>query len=154
MKTISNIEVARVLTDLLQIDVDAAKAYDQAIQYIDVISIREQFAMFRDVHNQHVSNLKKVIRALDVVPPEASQDAKGLLMESWAIIRGAAGTEGAISGMKTVAEYVAKKYREACVRPLPPNILSLVEKQYRDAQSHLELIEKVLINRPWEKKVA
>lgn len=154
MNTMSNLEIADALSDLVQLDVNAAKAYSQAIENIDVISLRQQFAKFRDIHNQQAASLDKVIKALDVVPPERSQDFRGFLMESWTAIRGGSGIEGALKAMKTNAEYVDKKYREACALPLTPSIRALVEHSYRNVHAQLEFIEKALTNRIWEKRVA
>jgi hypothetical protein len=150
MENLSNLKIANALSALVQLDVNAAKAYEEAIANMDVISLRQQYLRFRDVHNEHVLNLKKVIRALDVVPPESSQDLKGLLMESWSAIRGSTGVEGALKAMKTNMEYVDKKYREACALPLSPNIMGLVEHNYQEVHSQLQFLEKAIAGRIWE----
>ncbi|MEM5789980.1 MAG: DUF2383 domain-containing protein [Syntrophobacteraceae bacterium] len=154
MTSMNNMEIADALSDLVQLDVNAAKAYSQAIENIEVISLRQQFAKFRDIHNQHASSLNKIIKALDVVPPERSQDFRGFLMESWAAIRGGSGVEGALKAMRTNAEYVDRKYREASALPLTPSIHAMVEHNYRNVHAQLEFIEKALINRIWEQRVA
>lgn len=150
MQDMNSIEMAEALGELVQVDINAAHAYGEAIEHIQVLSLREQFRNFRDVHNEHVHALTKVIKALDVMPPEYSRDFKGFLMESWAAVRGGTGTEGALKAMKTSAEYINKKYREASALPFTPNIKALIEKNYRDVQAHLEFIEKALANRIWE----
>jgi hypothetical protein len=90
--------------------------------------------------------LNKVIQALGVVPPGYSQDFKGLLMEGWAAFRGSTGIEGALKAMKTNAEHINKKYREASALPFTPHIGALVERNYQNARMHLEFIEKALAN--------
>ncbi len=150
MAEMSNLEMANELSSLVQVDINAAQAYDQAMASTDIISMREQFRKFRDDHNQHVQALRKVIEALDVLPPDYAQDFKGVLMEGWAAIRGSAGIEGALRAMKTNAEYVNRKYREATALPFTPNIGALVDHNYRDVQVHLDFIEKALANRIWE----
>ena len=154
MNTMNNLEIADALTDLVQLDVNAAKAFSQAIENIEIISLREQFAKFRDIHNQQAEALTKVIRALDVVPPERTSDFKGFLMESWAAIRGGSGVEGTLKAMKTNIEHIDKKYREASALPLTPSIGALVQANYRNVRSQLDFIEKALSNRIWERTVA
>jgi hypothetical protein len=150
MKNMNNVEMAEVLSSLAQLDINAAHAYGQAIENMDIITLREEFRKFRDDHSENANALTKVIRALDVVPPEHAQDFKGFLMEGWAALRGSTGIEGTLKSMKTNGEYVSKKYREATALPLTEHIKALVERNYKIAETHLEFIEKALANRIWE----
>jgi hypothetical protein len=150
MEKMNNIEMAKELSSIVQLDVNAAHAFGEAIEKTEILSLRDQFRKFRDAHNLHVQALSKVIRALDVIPPEYTQDFKGVLMEGWAAIRGSMGVEGTLKAMKTNMEYTAKKYREATALPFTPNIQDLVERNYRVVQGHLEFLEKALANRVWE----
>ena len=147
MAEMNNVEMARALSDLVQLDIDAAHAYDQAIASIDIVSLRDQLIAFKEDHLQHITQLSKVVRALDVVPPEYSQDFKGYLIEGFTALRSVTGTEGALSAMKTNEELTNRRYRKACALPLTPNIKALVEHNYRDEQMHLAFIEKALVNR-------
>lgn len=151
MESMNNVETARVLGSLVQHDINAVYVYDQAIVSTELISLRNQLGQFRDDHYRHVENLSKVIRALGVVPPEYSQDFKGMLMEGFTAIRGRVGIEGALKALRSNEEYVMKKYREAYALPFTPNIGELVERNYRDVQHHVEFIEKMLADRIWEK---
>jgi hypothetical protein len=151
MEQMSNLEMAEVLQSLVQMDVGASRAYGQAIENIELIALREKFQKFRSDHEQHVLMLNKVIHALGIVPPGYSQDFKGLLMEGWAAFRGSTGIEGALKAMKTNAEHITKKYREASALPFTPHIGTLVERNYQNVRMHLEFIEKALATRIWEK---
>lgn len=146
----NNIEMAEVLSSLVQLDVNAAHAYREAMEHMSVISLKEQFRDFTHRHNENVEALTKVIRALDVVPPEPSRDFKGFLMEGYSAIRGSTGIEGALKAMKTNTEYINKKYREATALPLTPNILALVEHNYQNVRTELEFLERAIANRIWE----
>lgn len=150
METMNNIEMAKVLSSLAQLDINAAHAYGQAIENTEIIALRDQFRKFRDAHNENADALGRVIRALDVVPPEYAEDFKGVLMEGWTALRGSTGVEGTLKSMKNNGEYISKKYREATALPFTEHIKALVERNYRIAESHLQFIEKTLANRAWE----
>ncbi len=150
MNEMNNVEMARIISSLVQLDINAVYACDQAIESTDLIPMRGQFLKLRDMHSQHVDALSKVVRALGVIPPEYSQDFKGVLMEGLTAIRGGS-IEGTIKAMRTNEEHVARKYREAAALPFTPHIAELVEKCYRDVQSSLEFLDKMLANRIWEK---
>lgn len=151
MEKMDNVEMARVLSSLAQLDINAVYACDQAIPSTELISLRDQLREFRNRHYQHVVSLGKVITALGVIPPEYSPDFKGYLMEGLTAVRGSMGIEGALKAMMTNEEHIMKKYREASALPFTPSIKELVDHHYRDVQGHVELLQKMLTNRVWEK---
>jgi rubrerythrin len=151
MPEMSALEMGKRSGDLMKLDIDAVHAYDQAIDNTELISMRETLAHFRSDHQRHVVQLRKLIEAFDVVPPDDSQDFKGFLMEGFTALRSLSGVEGALKAMKTNEELTNRRYREALAEGFPPNTRELLEKSYQDEQEHLKFIERALAERVWEK---
>jgi len=145
------IDMAEVLSALAQLDIDAIRAYEQAIESVSHGGIRVSLTRFRDDHKRHVEHLSAVIRALDAVPPEYSPDLKGFLIEGFTAIQSLLGTEGALVAMRNNEELTNRKYAEAYEMNLSPNIRELVGHNYHDEQVHLKYIQEMLASRAWEK---
>jgi rubrerythrin len=148
---VTNLDMAYELSSLVKLDIDAAHAYSQAIAAIETIAVRDRLIQFQRDHERHARQLSSVIRALDVEPPEYSQDFKGFSVEGFTAIRSTLGTDGALMAMKTHEELSNKKYREAHALGFTPNIKELIGRNYLDEQVHLKFIEELLADRPWEK---
>jgi rubrerythrin len=144
-------EMAKNLSSLMQLDIDAVHAYDQAIKNIEDPMVRDQIVKFRDDHKRHIEELSPEIRALGETPPEFSPDFKGYLISGFTSLRSITGTEGALNAMHTNEKLTNKNYDEARTWPLNPSAKALVEKNYSDERTHLEYIEKTLEARAWEK---
>lgn len=151
MNSMSNKDMADKLRSLAQLDIDAVHAYDQAIDQIEHIGIRQQISQFREDHNHHVQNLSRIITELGETPPEFSRDFKGFFIEGFTALRSATGTEGALKAMQTNENMTNKKYDEARSLPFRQDIKAVVEQNYSDEQRHLRYIEQTLGNRSWEK---
>jgi uncharacterized protein (TIGR02284 family) len=144
-------EMAKNLSSLVQLDIDAFHAYEQAIKNIEAPTIREQLIKFRDDHKRHVDDLSTEIRALGETPPEFSPDFKGYLISGFTSLRSITGTEGALKAMQTNEKLTNKNYDEAMTWPLTSSAKAIVEKNYNDERTHLEYIETTLTTRTWEK---
>ena len=62
------------LSNLVQLDIDAVHAYDQALKEIEDPNIRNSLLKFQDNHRNHISGLSLQIKELGGQPPEYSQD--------------------------------------------------------------------------------
>lgn len=144
-------ESAEKLNSLIQLDIDAVHAYDQAIENIDVTAIRNQLTEYRDDHNDHIKQLSMEVRALGKEPPEYSPDFKGYLIKGFTSLRSMTGTEGSLKAMQTNEHLTNKNYSEAVNWQLPESARQIVEKNYSDERIHLEYIENILKSRIWEK---
>lgn len=143
----TNQEMAEKLSSLVQLDIDAAHAYGQAIESVDTPEVRDHFMRYLDDHNRHIHELSVIIRELGVTPPEYLRDFKGFLIEGFTALRSGTGTDGALKAMKTNEELTNKTYKEACGLPLPPIIRALLERNYNDEQHHLHYITETLFAR-------
>lgn len=139
-----NTEIIDELKSLSQIDIDATRAYSQAIDEIDIKIIRDAIEDFRKDHERHIYNLNSFISRLGGTPPEVSPDLKGFLIEGFTMIRSKTGTEGALKAMETNEKLTNKDYRDACSKDFPSDILDVLRSNYEDEQRHLSFIQEHL----------
>jgi uncharacterized protein (TIGR02284 family) len=147
MKTPNIIEQ---LNELIQLDIDAVHAYQQAIDRIDVPGIAEDLEGFKGDHERHIDELSAAVRRLGGEPPKRTRDFKGYLIEGFTALRSITGTEGALKAMRSNERTTNKKYDEALSEPLPPDIAALVRRNRDDERRHLQYIENALTNRTWD----
>jgi len=146
----SHQETIDTLKDLIQLDFDASRAYDQAIDEIDVPTIRNQLIEFRADHERHISNLSALLRQMGEAPPEQSRDLKGFFIEGFTAVRSMTGTEGALKAMQTNENLTNKRYNQAMKVTMPNEVADQVERNFQDEQRHIQYIEQALAGRFWE----
>ncbi len=141
--TMKNHELAKLLINLAQLDIDAVHAYEQAISNIDDATIATSLKTFQEDHKRHITSLSVEIKRLGETPPE-DKDIKGFLISGFTAVRSLTGTEGALKAMKTNEELTTKTYHNALEEGLPSSIRELIERNYSDEQRHLAYIKKTL----------
>jgi bacterioferritin (cytochrome b1) len=62
--------VQDLLADLIELDFDAATAYQAAIEQVQDPSYRSALSEFRIDHLRHIDELGEILRAMGVNPPE------------------------------------------------------------------------------------
>lgn len=144
--------VNRALSRLVQLDVDAVRAYDQAIDHLDHVEIRRKLMEFRQDHVQHIERLSSAIRRNEGEPPERSRDVKGFVIEGFTAIGSRLGIEGALQAMRGNEKLTNAAYDEALELDLPWDVRHLVETHRDDERRHLRFIEKTLKDRSWESR--
>ena len=145
-------DMVKRLSSLVQLDIDAAHSYGQAIDEIDVQSIRQQITQFRDDHLRHINELSEIIRNYGETPPEYSRDIKGFVLEGFTAIRSLTGTEGALKALHTNEKITNRMYADARTWDLLSDAKNIVEINYSDEQRHIRYLEEAIENRLWEKK--
>ncbi|MFO0753635.1 MAG: DUF2383 domain-containing protein [Thermodesulfovibrionales bacterium] len=143
-------DIVGKLKDLVQVDIDAVHAYGQAIEKIDIASVREKVIRFQEDHQRHISDLSAVIGRLGGEPPKFSRDFKGFLLEGFTAMRSMTGTEGALKALKSGEEFTNKRYGDARSWNLPTDILSIIQNNYEDEQHHLQYVKQAINDRVWE----
>lgn len=145
-----NRELAKNLCQLIQLDIDAVFAYEQAIERVEVLEIKEQLRFFQGDHERHIADLSNYVVALGERPPERSRDFKGFLIEGFTALRSVTGTEGALKAMQSNEKTTNKQYDEALSWELPADARAIVERNYEDEKRHLRYITEALEARKWE----
>lgn len=141
-------EIAKKLSSLVQLDIDAVYAYKEAIEKIDEPQVREHLTMYRQDHERHISELSVEIRRFGETPPEFSLDFKGYLIKGFTSLRSATGTKGALKAMHTNEKLTNKEYEAAKYWDLPPDLKQMIALAREDERRHLEYIERALEEKP------
>jgi uncharacterized protein (TIGR02284 family) len=128
------------MSNLVQVDIDAVHAYDQALKEIDDKIIRDRLLKCQDEHRKHISSLSKQIENLGGKPPERSQDLKGYVIKAFAAIRSFTGLKGALQAMKTTEEITNRYYGEVVSWEAPPEVKEVLRKYFSEEKIHLEYI--------------
>ncbi len=136
-------KIVSLLSDLVQLDIDAWHAYGQAIDKIeDSLAIRDRLERYRADHHRHLEELSARITDLEAEPPAFSRDFKAFLIEGFTALRSVTGTQGALAAMRTNEQLTNRKYARAVEQEgLPSDIRALLETNYRDEQEHLRYVE-------------
>lgn len=143
--------IIKKLSKLAQLDIDAVRAYEQALDKIDLAEVKLKVSQFRDDHQRHITDLNQQIRELGGEAVKETPDLKGMLIEGFTALRSITGIEGAMKAMRGNEKLTNKTYDEALEDPdLPVNIRSLIIKNRDDERRHLSYVEQVLAEEPWE----
>jgi uncharacterized protein (TIGR02284 family) len=138
------------LVELAQLDIDAIRAYAQAIDNIDQPTLHSEISSFKADHARHVNDLSAVIRRLGGEPPSFSPDLKGFLLEGFTAIRSLTGIEGALKAMRGNEKLTNHTYEKALSWELPADIRLIIEKNFADEKRHLAYIEQAIETKAWE----
>jgi uncharacterized protein (TIGR02284 family) len=129
------------LNNLIQLDYDAIRAYDQAIRMMSSPRISRQLELFKRDHEKHISALTAAVSRLGGKPARNS-DVVGFLIQGFTAIGSATGTGGALRAMQSNEMVTNTTYSDALELEMPPKVRRLVKKNYQDEQKHLAWIEK------------
>ncbi|MGV8083821.1 MAG: DUF892 family protein [Coriobacteriia bacterium] len=134
------------ISDLMRLDVDAVRAYNDAIEKIEVAEIRDQLGKYRDDHQRHVSDLTQVLQNMGAEIPEHKPDFKGLLLEGMTRLRSAMGTEQALKAMRQNEQITNTAYENAMEwsGDISPTVHDVVRRGFDDERRHLAYIEQQL----------
>lgn len=137
-------EMVEKLNSLIQLDVDAVHAYEQALGQIDDSVVHGQMSKYRDDHQRHIAELSHEVRSLGGKPPEYSPDFKGFLITGFTYLRSVTGTEGAMKAMHANEKLANRNYSDAVNWVLTKSAQTLIRKNFSDEKVHLEYIEGFL----------
>jgi uncharacterized protein (TIGR02284 family) len=132
------------LESLIQLDVDATHAYDQAIKNVNEQVIKEKLIQFQTDHRKHIDLLSAKVLELGGTPPELTSDFKGFIISGFTALRSLTGTKGALEAMETNEKLTTSRYEEASKKDFPVDILSIIQSNYADEQRHLSFIREAL----------
>lgn len=135
-KTIENI-----VNDLIQIDIDAFFAYEEAIKHIEEKDISDQLKIFQTDHRSHFNALSHALKKSGGTPLEFNQDMKGKLIQGMTWLQGMLGTKGALEAMTKNEELTNKKYKAALAHTgFTEELKNLIKKNFEDEKKHLAYV--------------
>jgi rubrerythrin len=128
------------LNDLIQLDADAVKAYDIALDKVTDVAARADLMMFKLDHERHIDDLGRIVVRLGG-EPEDRRNRRGLLAESLAMLRGSRGSLGALKAMRVSEKLTNSVYAKALDEPLTIDAREVVEANRDDERRHLIAIK-------------
>jgi len=137
-------DILNNLEKLIQLDVDATHAYDQAIKNVKEQVIKDKLIQFQSDHRKHVDLLSAKVLELGGTPPELSSDFKGFMISGFTALRSLTGTKGALEAMETNERLTTSRYEEASKLDYPVDVLAIVRSNYADEQRHLSYIREAI----------
>jgi uncharacterized protein (TIGR02284 family) len=139
-----------IMNDLIQLDVDAVHAYEQAIEACDIVTIQEKLRAFQGDHERHIEDLSRLVRARGA-EPKVTRDAKGFLIKGFTAIM-SRGDHSALMAMRGNEELTNLSYKNALDDVgAEAEVRTVVERNYADEQRHLAWIKDALDQKLYEK---
>ena len=136
--------------DLIHLDMDAIKAYEQAIKACEHEVVATQLRSFQGDHQRHVRDLSEELRKLGE-QPDVRTDLKGFFIEKFTAIT-SMGTRSALMSMMGNEQLTTSRYKAALeLQDLPESTKQIIRTNYGDEQRHLEWIKSALDQKIWER---
>ena len=136
--------------DLIHLDMDAIKAYEQAIKACEHENVASQLRSFQSDHQRHVRDLSEEMRKLGE-QPKATTDIKGFFIEKFTAIT-SHGTRSALMAMAGNEQLTTARYKAALdLEDLPETTKQVIRNNYADEQRHLQWIKSALDQKVWER---
>jgi competence protein ComEA len=139
-----------VLSNLMHVNLDATRAYAQAVEAIGAGAIRRRLEAFRGDHERHIEAIASEIRSLGMEPPPRHEDRRGFLLAGYTAIFASMGTEAALRAMRANETLTNQRYDEALAAELPDSVRQLIERSRLDERRHIRFLEDVIDKRSWE----
>jgi demethoxyubiquinone hydroxylase (CLK1/Coq7/Cat5 family) len=133
-------ELIKVLSDLVQLEINATYSYKHAIKKIEDKIIREHLKKFLKEHHGHIELLDEEIRNLGNRSPHLSRDLKGFVMGSVTVLRSVSGFKGALKALKAIEDLTNRRYGRAVVWDISPSTNKIIKQCITDEKSHLDYI--------------
>ncbi len=128
---------------LIRIDLDAVRAYSQAIDNVPDQAVRDMLTGFRADHERHIDDLSRAMVALGGEAPR-SPHLSGFALAGFTGVAAGMGVSGALMAMQS-NEVVTNQAYELALRADPPgDVRHLLERNLGDEQRHLDTIRRWL----------
>lgn len=132
------------LDHLLRIDLDAVRAYTQAIDNVADTAIRDMLAAFRADHERHVEDLSAEIVARGRQPPQTAHFG-GFALAGFTGVAAGVAPAGALMAMQSNEVVTNQAYDMAlAANGMPDGLRRLLLRNFGDEQRHLRTIRQWL----------
>lgn len=131
------------LQHLVRIDMDALRAYAQAIDNVDDQSVRNMLTGFRHDHERHVETLSAAIAEMGGTVPKQPHFA-GFALAGMTGVAAGMGVSSALMVMQSNEIVTNQAYDLALSADLPEPVRELVEQNREDERRHLKEISSRL----------
>jgi uncharacterized protein (TIGR02284 family) len=127
-----------LLSDLVQLDHDAADAYQAAIDRLADASYRSTLTQFKQDHLRHIDELGQCLSGMGKTPPQGG-DMKSMLTQGKVVLGSMMGDKAIIQAMKTNEDDTNTAYERAVNhRDATPQVHAILERNLQDERRHRE----------------
>lgn len=133
-------EIISDLNDLIELDYDAAAAYESAIEKLEEQGLKNQLGKFLKDHQDHIEVLSEHVRK-EGGEPSAGPDMKRFLTKGKVAIAELGGDDSILKAMVLNEEVTNKAYENESSKTYPPHIQSTLEKNLADERRHREWLK-------------
>jgi uncharacterized protein (TIGR02284 family) len=134
-------DLNQMLEKLIELDYDAAEAYDAAIERVEDATAKSKLEEFRNDHLRHTENLGEILRESGRQPPKRG-DIKRVLTKGKVALGSLAGDEVLLKAMKTNEDDTNEAYERAVNHPsAPATVKDVLRSNLADERRHREWIE-------------
>ena len=142
------------LISLVLLDIDAIHVYDQAIQNIESITIKNQFLQFKYDHERHVQNLTEFLHQLGAEAPDYRREFKSFSFSKFKSLELCQDVEEILTLMRENEQYTNMSYDDFLSHEMPEELRTIIKNNRDDERRHLRYIISCINSRVWEQKEA
>ena len=129
-----------LLEDLVQLDYDAADAYQAAIDRFDEAQFRDRLREFKGDHLRHIPEIGEILERMGRTPPKQG-DMKSLLTPGKVVIGGLMGDKAILQAMRTNEADTNTAYERAVkLHGLDADTRDTLERALEDERRHCQRI--------------
>lgn len=137
-------QIVEKLNDLLHLDVDAVRAYGEAIERAESQMIGDRLRIYQQDHERHIDEIRLMVTGLGGKPDEPKPDMKGYLIEGMTILRSSMGDQQMLKAMRQNEEITNRAYSDASAWEVPDEIHEVLARGYDDERRHLAYVHEEL----------
>jgi hypothetical protein len=137
------------LTRLLAMEIDAVRAYANAVGLLGPGPIRDEVALIGREHQAHVAALRGEISFRGYLAPEHSPAVDGIVLGGGPITAPPS-PEEALTAVRRNEELAASLYAKLLAKGPPDGVRELLERLRGESERHRSWAERTLARRPWE----
>lgn len=124
------------LADLLAFDLDAAGAYEAALERLESTAFRLVIERFAEDHARHADELTRLVRGYDGPPAGAAEGRDGPFTIALRSLRPGAGDREIILALKAGERAGRDRYRRAAQRGCSPEVAAVLRRASNDEAAH------------------
>ena len=138
------------LTRLLAMEVDAARAYANAVALLPPGPIRDELDVIGREHRAHADVLRDEIAFRGYVPPEPTSRVEGFVLGAPGPAPAPPGPEEALGAVVRNEQLAASLYAKLLAKGPPDGARELLERLRGEGERHRSWATRALSARAWE----
>jgi uncharacterized protein (TIGR02284 family) len=140
-----------MVSDLIELDFDAAEAYEEAIKRFNNDNYKHVFQQFKADHYRHTEELSNFLKDMGEEPP-TGPSAKRMLTKGKVILADMFGDAAILRAMKTNEDDTNTAYERAVnYANLPAGAINILERGLADERRHRDWIVQTIEQMEQEK---